>query len=204
MKVLLINGSPRKAGNTFLALSEVAKTLKAEGIESEIVQLGTQPVRSCIACNSCAAKGENRCVFDDDLCNLVASKMQECDALVIGSPVYYGQPNGGLLSLVQRLFYSAGSYCKGKPAAAVAVCRRGGATATLQTMTMPFMMMHMPVVTSQYWNIVYGRDAGEAALDKEGMQTMRSLARNMAALLQATEGQPKPDYEPRQAMNFIR
>ena len=111
MKVLLINGSPRKAGNTFLALSEVAKTLEAEGIESEIVQLGTQPVRSCIACNSCAAKGENRCVFDDDLCNLVASKMQECDALVIGSPVYYGQPNGGLLSLVQRLFYSAGSYC---------------------------------------------------------------------------------------------
>ena len=130
--------------------------------------------------------------------------MKQCDALIIGSPVYYGQPNGGLISLMQRLLYSAGCYFTGKPAAAVAVCRRGGATATLQTMLMPFMMMHMPVVTSQYWNIVYGRDAGEAALDAEGMQTMRSLAKNMAALLNATEGQPHPQYEPRQAMNFIR
>jgi len=204
MKVLLINGSPRKAGNTFLALSEAAKELQNNGIDTEIVQLGTHPVRSCIACNSCAAKGENKCVFDDDICNLVSSKMKESDALIIGSPVYYGQPNGGLLSLIQRLFYSAGCYFKGKPAAAVAVCRRGGATASLQTMNMPFMMMHMPVVTSQYWNIVYGRDAGEAALDAEGMQTMRSLAKNMSAMLHALNGQPQPEYEPRQAMNFIR
>ena len=204
MKVLLINGSPRKAGNTYIALSEIAKSLKQDGIEAEIISLGTHPVRSCIACNSCKSKGGNQCVFDDDICNEVSAKMKDCDGLIIGSPVYYGQPNGGLLSLMQRLFYSAGCYFTGKPAAAVAVCRRGGATAAMQTMTMPFMMMHMPVVTSQYWNIVYGRDAGEAALDAEGMQTMRSLAKNMASMLQATAGQPKPEYEARQAMNFIR
>lgn len=204
MKVLLINGSPRKAGNTFIALSEIAKSLEQEGIYSEIISLGTHSVRSCIACNTCKTKGGNKCVFDDDLCNEVTAKMKECDGLIIGSPVYYGQPNGGLLSLIQRAFYSAGSYFTGKPAAAVAVCRRGGATATLQTMTMPFMMMHMPVVTSQYWNIVYGRDAGEAALDQEGMQTMRSLAKNMAAMLKALPFQAKPEYEARQAMNFIR
>ena len=204
MKVLLINGSPRKAGNTFLALSEVAKELEKNGIEAEIMSLGTHPVRSCIACNTCKNKGVNKCVFDDDLCNEVTAKMKECDGLIVGSPVYYGQPNGGLLSLIQRALYSAGSYFTGKPAAAVAVCRRGGATASLQTMLMPFMMMHMPVVTSQYWNIVYGRDAGEAALDQEGMQTMRSLATNMATMLKALQFQPKPEYEARQGMNFIR
>ena len=204
MKVLLISGSPRKEGNTVLALSEAAKELEQNGIQAEIISLGTHPVRSCIACNTCKNKGENKCVFDDDLCNRVTEKMKECDGLIVGSPVYYGQPNGGLLALIQRALYSAGSYFTGKPAAAVAVCRRGGATASLQTMLMPFMMMHMPVVTSQYWNIVYGRDAGEAALDAEGMQTMRSLAKNMAAMLRAMENQPKPTYEPRQPMNFIR
>ena len=186
MKVLLINGSPHKAGNTYLALSEIARELDKLGIDSEILSLGTHPVRSCIACNSCKNQGNNRCVFDDDLCNTVSAKMQESDGLIVASPVYYGQPNGGLLALMQRVLYSAGAYLTGKPAAAVAVCRRGGATAALQTMIMPFMMMHMPVVTSQYWNIVYGRDPGEAARDCEGMQTMRSLAQNMAYLLRAT------------------
>jgi len=204
MKVLLINGSPRKAGNTYLALSEVAKELEKEGIAAEIMSLGTQPVRSCIACGTCKTKGGNQCVFDDDICNQVSEKMKESDGLIVGSPVYYGQPNGGVLSLVQRLLYSAGSHFSGKPAAGVAVCRRGGATAALQTLLMPFQILNMPLVTSQYWNIVYGRDAGEAALDAEGMQTMRSLAKNMAALLRATKGQPRPQYEARQAMNFIR
>ena len=204
MKVLLINGSPRKAGNTYLALSEVAKELEKNGIEADIVSIATHPVRSCIVCNTCKTKGENKCVFDDDLCNQVTAKMKECDGLIVGSPVYYGQPNGGLLALVQRALYSAGDYFTGKPAAAVAVCRRGGATATLQTMVMPFQIMHMPIVTSQYWNIVYGRDTGEAALDQEGMQTMRSLAKNMSIMLKALKDQPKPEYEARQAMNFIR
>ncbi len=207
MKVLLINGSAHKEGNTFLALKEIAGQLVKQGINSEIVQIGVQPVRGCIACYQCKQKTLERCVFDDDLCNRVNEKMAECDALVVGSPVYYGQPNGSVLSLMQRMFYSAGALYKGKPAAAVAVCRRGGATAAFQTMNMPFQMMNMPVVTSQYWNIVYGRDAGEAALDSEGMQTMRTLADNMAWLLKNIHGEnalPLPEREAPQPMNFIR
>ena len=204
MKVLLINGSPRKNGNTFIALSEIAKQLAKYEIESEILQVGTKTVRGCIACGTCKTKTDNRCVFDDDLCNRVNEKMEDADALVIGSPVYYGQPNGSVLSLVQRMFYSAGELYANKPAAAVAVCRRGGATAALQTMNMPFQIMNMPIVTSQYWNIVYGREAGEAALDQEGMQTMRTLADNMAFMLKNMAGKPLPEREQRQSMHFIR
>lgn len=204
MKVLLINGSPRKQGNTFLALNEVAKELNRLSIDSEIVSIGTKPVRGCIACAQCAARGEHRCVFDDDLCNEISGKMRECEALIVGSPVYYGQPNGTLMSLIQRMLYSAGDAFSGKPVAGIAVCRRGGATATIQALTLPFQILHMPIVTSQYWNIVYGRMEGEAALDAEGMQTMRSLAQNMAYILRATANEPKPTYETRQAMHFIR
>ena len=163
-----------------------------------------QPVRGCIACNKCG-EHPGACTFDDDVCNAISHKMAEADAFVAGTPVYWGQPNGALLAVIQRMFYSNGAAFAGKPAAAVAVCRRGGATAAFQAMNMPFQMMNMPVVTSQYWNIVYGRDAGEAALDGEGLQTMRTLANNMAALLKATGGQPLPGRdEPRQATNFIR
>jgi len=204
MKVLLINGSPRKQGNTFRALSEIADQLHKLDIDSEIIQLGTKPVRGCIACCKCAENGNGRCVFDDDLCNRVTETMRSCDALIVGTPVYYGQPNGSVLALMQRMFYSAGEAFKGKPAAGVAVCRRGGATAALQTLNMPFQILHMPIVTSQYWNIVYGRAEGEAALDAEGMQTMRSLALNMARILRATANQSVPTYEPRQPMHFIR
>ncbi|MBP5290332.1 MAG: flavodoxin family protein [Paludibacteraceae bacterium] len=204
MKVLLINGSPRKQGNTFRALSEIADQLHKLDIDSEIIQLGTKPVRGCVACCKCAENGNGRCVFDDDLCNRVTETMRSCDALIVGTPVYYGQPNGSVLALMQRMFYSAGEAFKGKPAAGVAVCRRGGATAALQTLNMPFQILHMPIVTSQYWNIVYGRAEGEAALDAEGMQTMRSLALNMARILRATANQPVPTYEPRQPMHFIR
>lgn len=207
MKVLLINGSARKQGNTFTALSEVAKQLEKNGIGAEIVQIGAKPVRGCVACGQCKAKGLGRCVFDDDICNQVASKMAEADALVIGSPVYYGQPNGSVLSLMQRLFYSAGDKVQNKPAAAVCVCRRGGATAAFQTLNMPFQMMNMPVVTSQYWNIVYGASEGQAVLDTEGIQTMRTLADNMAWMLKKIHEGGKPDYpgrEPWQMMNFVR
>ncbi len=204
MKVLLINGSARKNGNTYLALMEVARILEANSVQTELVQIGAKPVRGCIACGKCKSDAGCRCAFDDDLCNRVTAKMRECDALIVGSPVYYGQPNGSLLSLMQRMFYSAGSLFRGKPAAAVAVCRRGGATAALQTMLMPFQIMSMPVVTSQYWNIVYGRTEGEAALDKEGMQTMRTLAQNMAYILRQQTGQPKPQYEEPTPMHFIR
>ena len=208
LKVLLINGSARRKGNTFLALSEMAKTLEEQGIESEIVQIGAKAVRGCIACNQCKTKQLNHCVFDDDLCNQVVEKLQEADALVVGSPTYYGQPNGSVLSLMQRVFYSNPAGAQNKPAAAVAVCRRGGSTAVFQTLNMPFQMLNMPVVTSQYWNIVYGREEGQAALDTEGMQTMRTLARNMAFLLKkihAGEAQPDyPEHEEWQPMHFIR
>ena len=204
MKVLLINGSPRKNGNTFLALSEIAKQLSTHGIEAEILQIGNKYTRGCIVCGTCKAKANNRCVFDDDMCNQVNEKMATSDALIVGSPVYYGQPNGSVLALVQRMFYSAGSLYANKPAAAVAVCRRGGATASLQTLLMPFQIMNMPIVTSQYWNIVYGREEGQAALDAEGMQTMRTLADNMAFILTNTAGKELPGRETRQYTHFIR
>ena len=185
MKVLLINGSPRK----------------------KIVHIGVKPVRGCIACGQCAMKQLERCVFDDDICNRITEKLKQSDALIVGSPVYYGQPNGSVLSLIQRMFFSAGKYAKNKPAAAVCVCRRGGSTAAFQTMNMAFEMMNMPVVTSQYWNIAYGREPGQAALDVEGMQTMRTMADNMAWLLKKIHADGNPGYPEReewQPMNFIR
>lgn len=207
MKVLLLNGSPHLQGNTATALAEVAKQLEAEGIESEMVWIGNSPVRGCIACRQCATKGLGRCIFDDDVCNRISEKFAEADGLIVGSPVYYGQPNGALLSIIQRAFFSNSANIAGKPAAAIAVCRRGGATATFEALNMPFQMLNMPIVTSQYWNIVYGRSEGEAALDREGMQTMRTLARNMAWLLRCTGGQPSPGRpadEGWDMMNFIR
>ena len=205
MKVLIINGSPRRNGNTSVALTEIANTLKQEGIESEIVWIGNKPVRGCIACDKCK-DNPGRCVFDDDVCNVISSKYAESDALIVGSPVYYGQPNGALLSIIQRSFHSNGGSIAGKPAAAVAVCRRGGSSAAFETLNLPFQMMNMPVVTSQYWNIVFGREAGQAALDLEGLQTMRALAYNMAWLLKATGGQKAPGRgeEPWIPTHFIR
>ena len=205
MKVLIINGSPRRNGNTSVALTEITNTLKQEGIESEIVWIGNKPVRGCIACDKCKVN-PGRCVFDDDICNEISSKYAEADALIVGSPVYYGQPNGALLSIIQRSFHSNGGSIAGKPAAAVAVCRRGGSSAAFETLNLPFQMMNMPVVTSQYWNIVFGREAGQAALDLEGLQTMRALAYNMAWLLKATGGQKAPGRgeEPWIPTHFIR
>ena len=207
MKVLLINGSAHQKGNTFLALSEAATTLEKNGIETEIVQIGTNAVRGCIACGQCQMKQLGHCVFNDDICNRIIEKLDNADALIVGSPVYYGQPNGSVLSLIQRIFFSAGGKVQNKPAAAVCVCRRGGATAAFETMNLPFQMMNMPVVTSQYWNIVYGCEPGQAALDTEGMQTMRTMANNMAWLLKKIHANGQPDYperEPWNPMNFIR
>lgn len=207
MKVLLINGSPHKKGNTFLALNEAAKTLEQQGIEAEIVHIGVKPVRGCIACAQCKKKQLGRCVFDDDICNRISEKLNDTDGIIVGSPVYYGQPNGSVMSLIQRMFFSATEKVVNKPAAAVCVCRRGGATAAYQTLNMPFEMLNMPVVTSQYWNIVYGREEGQAVLDTEGMQTMRTMASNMAWLLKKIHANGKPGYPQRevwQPMHFIR
>ena len=206
-KVLLINGSPRHDGNTFCCLEEIEKQLHKHGLLTELVQIGPKPVRMCINCGACKRNDGAGCVFRDDLCAVITEKMKECDALIVGTPVYYGQPNGGILALMQRLFYSAGHLVQDKPAAALAVCRRGGATATLQTMNMMFEMMNMPVVTSQYWNIAYGAGKGEVKLDTEGMQTMRTLATNMAWLLAKIHagGTTAPKRDERHVfMNFIR
>ena len=204
MKVLMINGSPRKAGNTARALKEIADTLKAEGVESEIVWLGNRPVRGCTACYQCVQRDLGRCVFDDDIANRIVEKLPEADGFVLGSPTYYGQPAGALLAVWQRVCFSASKHVKGKPAASVAICRRGGSTAAFQTMNMIFEMLNCPLVTSQYWNVAFGRDPGEAEKDTEGMQTMRTLARNMSWLLKSIKDNPRPAQEPWQPMHFIR
>ncbi len=204
-KVLLINGSPREHGNTYTALNEAALALNAEGIETEIMWIGTKPVRGCIACGSCITRGLGHCVFNDDLCNEVIDKMNAADGLIVGSPVYYGTPTGNVLNLIHRMLF-AGAQVAGKPAAAVAICRRGGATSAFQTLQMPFQMVNMPLATSQYWNIAYGREQGEASQDAEGMQTMRTMARNMAWMIKQFKaaGTPVPEMEPWQPTHFIR
>ena len=163
MKVLLINGSPHREGNTFIALSEVARTLESEGVQAEIVHIGTKAVQGCIACGKCAELGH--CVFSDALYTTVREKLADADGIVVGSPVYYAGPNGSLCALLDRVFYSCGKYLAYKPGAAVAVCRRGGASATFDRLNKYFTIMNMPVVPSQYWNSVHGRLPGEARED---------------------------------------
>ena len=205
MRVLLINGSPRNEGNTFLALSEVAKTLNEEGVETVIVGIGKKAVQGCIACGMCGRTG--RCTFNDELYGKIFSIIKDgIDGLIVGSPVYYGGPNGSVCALMDRICYSMNSYLKFKPAASVAVCRRGGASATFDRLNKYFTILNMPVVSSQYWNMVYGQTPGQAALDEEGMQTMRTLGRNMAWMIKklnvSEEGHP--ELEQPVWTNFIR
>ena len=207
MKVLMVNGSPHQNGNTARALKEVADTLAKEGVDSEVVWIGVQPVRGCIACGQCQKKSLGRCAFDDDIANRIVEKLPAADGIVVGAPVYCGQPNGAFLAVWQRVCFAGGAHVKTKPAASVAVCRRGGSTAAYQCMNMPFEMLNCPVVTSQYWNVVFGRDEGECEKDTEGMQTMRTLGRNMAWLLKNLkrgDAIPRPADEPWQPMHFIR
>lgn len=203
MKVLLINGSPRSKGNTSIALTEAAKALQANGIETEMISIGTKAVQGCIACNRCAELG--RCVFKDELYNKVREKLETADGIIIGSPVYYAGPNGSLCALLDRLFYSASSLLQYKPAASVAVCRRGGASATFDRLNKYFTISNMPVVSSQYWNSVHGRLPGEASQDAEGLQTMRTLGNNMAWMLKSLKngGQQVPEKEKGIMTSFI-
>lgn len=204
MKVLLINGSPHREGNTFIALREVARTLEAEGIETEIIPLGTRPVPGCIACWACSQTG--CCAFEDDLYMLVREKLAQADGLIVGSPVYFAGPNGSLCALLDRLFVSCTDRLAYKPAAAVVVCRRGGASAAFDRLNKYFTISNMPVVSSQYWNSVHGRQPGEASQDLEGLQIMRVLGRNMARVLKAglTASEKRPEPEPRIVTNYIR
>lgn len=204
MKVLLINGSPKKEGNTFIALSEVASALRSDGVETEIICIGTKAVQGCIGCGKCA--DTSRCVFNDDLYNQVRNKIEEADGIIVGSPTYYAGPNGSLCALLDRLFYSASCHLQFKPAAAVAVCRRGGASAVFDRLNKYFTISNMPVVSSQYWNSVHGRLPGDAKQDLEGLQTMRVLGRNMAWMLKNIKDghHPLPEKEEHIATNFIR
>lgn len=205
MKVLLINGSPRVGGNTSIALGEMEKIFRQEGIQVETVQVGNKAIRGCVACLSCMEKG--KCVFDD-LVNETAPKFAEADGLVIASPVYYASANGTLISFIDRLFYSTPFDKTMKVGAAVAVARRGGVSATYDELNKYFAISGMPIATGQYWNAVYGREKGEAAQDEEGMQTMRTLARNMVFLMKSIalgkEQYGVPQREPFQRTNFIR
>ena len=202
MKVVLINGSPHRKGNTFIALSEVAGALEKEGVQTEIIRLGIKAVQGCIACNKCAELGH--CVFQDTLYNQVREALQEADGIVVGSPVYYAGPNGALCALLDRVFYSCSELLAYKAGASVAVCRRGGASATFDRLNKYFTILNMPVVSSQYWNSVHGMRPGEATEDAEGLQTMRMLGRNMAWLLKGVKREERPEPELRVMTNFIR
>ena len=197
MKVLLLNGSTRKNGCTYLALSEVAKVLNTEGVETEIVQMGGGPVRDCIGCNGCAGKGQ--CVFGDDMVNEMIAKAKEADGFVFGSPVYYAHPSGQILSLLDRVFYAGVEAFLHKPAAVVVTARRAGTTASLDVLNKYLLNAEMPVVSSTYWNMVFGPAPELVEQDKEGLQTMRNLGRNMAWLLGCIEAGRQQGLTPPQA-----
>ena len=205
MKVLLINGSPNAKGCTYTALCEVEKELHKEGIETEIIHVGNKGIRGCIACKSCYKTG--KCVFND-LVNEVKVKFEEADGLVIGSPVYYSSPNGTLLSFLDRLFYISSFDKRAKVGASVVSCRRGGNTATFDVLNKYFTISQMPVVSSRYWNMVYGNNAEQVQQDEEGLWTMRVLGKNMAFLMKCIalgkEQFGLPEKEEPKFTNFIR
>ncbi|MDI9505477.1 MAG: flavodoxin family protein [Clostridiales bacterium] len=205
MKVLMINGSPRKNGNTFTALSAMREIFAAEKIDTHLVQIGSGAIRGCIACDACRQTG--RCAFDD-LVNRVAPLLQESDGLVVGSPVYYASANASLIALLDRLFHSTAFDKTMKVGASVAIGRRGGLSSTFDELNKFFTVSGMPVASSQYWNSVHGGAPEEALQDAEGMQTIRVLARNMAFLLKSIalgkETYGLPPKESRVYTNFVR
>ena len=201
----MINGSPRPNGNTAIALAEMKKIFDAEGAQITIIQVGNKDIRGCIGCGTCYEKG--KCVFDDDV-NKAASLFEKADGLVVASPVYYASANGTLVSFLDRLFFSTHFDKTMKVGASIAVARRGGCTATFDELNKYFTICGMPLASSQYWNILHGREKGEAAQDAEGLQTMRVLARNMVFLIKSIAlGKEKyglPETEPWTPTNFIR
>ena len=205
MKVLMLNGSPRPRGNTYIALMEMDKIFKEQGIETEIVNVGAKDIRGCTACLSCKKSG--KCVFDD-LVNETAPKFRECDGLVVASPVYYASANATLVAFLDRLFYSTSFDKTMKVGASVVAARRGGLSSTFDELNKYFTICGMPVASGQYWNSIHGREPGEAQQDSEGLQSMRTLARNMSFLMKSIAlGKEKyglPDKEKPCFTNFIR
>lgn len=208
MRVLLINGSPNPRGCTFTALTQVANTLEQAGIDWEMVQLGSAPMRDCIGCTACT-KLDNRCVFDDDTVNEIITKGAQADGIVLGSPVYFAHPSGQILSALDRVFFAGRKAFAHKPGMAVVSARRGGTTASFDVLNKYFTIAQMPVVSSTYWNMVHGNRPEEVLQDAEGLQTLRNGARNMAWLLQCiaagkAQGIPLPQAETAHKTNFIR
>lgn len=205
MKVLLINGSPHANGNTAIALGEMDKVFKENGIETEIIHIGKDAIRGCVACGGCAKIG--KCVFDDAV-NETAPKFEKADGIVVGSPVYYAGPNATLTAFLDRLFYSAKFDKTMKVGASVTVARRGGTTAAFDRLNKYFTISGMPVASSQYWNNIHGREQGQATQDEEGLQIMRTLARNMSFLIKSIALGKKeyglPEKEPWKPTHFIR
>ncbi|MBR1693448.1 MAG: flavodoxin family protein [Lachnospiraceae bacterium] len=205
MKVLIINGSPRVGGNTTIAVNEMVKIFEQEGVEAEVVQVGNKDIRGCIACGTCFQKGQ--CVFDDAV-NELAVKFEAADGLVVASPVYYASANATLIACLDRLFYSTHFDKTMKVGASVVVARRGGCSATFDELNKYFTICGMPVASSQYWNSIHGREKGQAQQDLEGLQTMRTLARNMTFLMKSIAlGKEKfgiPEAEEWQPTHFIR
>ena len=206
MKVLLLNGSPHKEGNTAFALRQMVEIFENSGIETEIIEIGSAAIRGCVGCGSCYKT--HQCVFDD-LVNEVAAKLDAADGMVVGSPVYYASPNGTLLSFLDRLFYSTGHIDKRMKVGASVVCaRRGGCTAAMDVLNKYFTISSMPVASSTYWNQIHGAKPGEAGMDAEGIRTMRNLAKNMVFMMnafaaeKAANGLPEP--EKKAFTNFIR
>ena len=206
MKVIAINGSPRAKGNTACALETAAEALRNEGIEVELLHVGHRLIHGCIACGKCSTLG--RCTFDDDVVNEYAEKMAQADGILLGSPVYYAGIAGTMKSFLDRVFYTRSNQFRHKVGAAVAVARRSGGTATLQGLNWYLSICEMLMPTGNYWGVVHGLTPGEAALDTEGMQTMRTLGKNMAWLLKLSHAGkvniPAPEEEPKYFMNFIR
>lgn len=208
MKVLLINGSSNVLGCTYTALAEVEKMLNKEGITTEIISLGNKPIRDCMGCKTCRNNG-GKCVFEDDIINGIVEKAKNADGFVFGSPVYYSHPSGRLLSAMDRMFYSNSAAFKYKPAAAVVSARRAGTTASLDVITKHFSINCMPVVSSNYWNMVHGNTPEEVREDIEGLQIMRVLGQNMAWMLKCIENGKKsginiPKIEDKIYTNFVR
>ena len=206
MKVILVNGSPHKNGCTYTALSEIAETLQKEGVESEIFWVGNKPISGCIACKACLKTG--KCVINDTV-NEFIEKAKDADGFIFGSPVHYAGASGAITSFLDRAFYHKADVYQGKPAAAIASCRRGGASATFDQLNNYFTICSMPVVSSQYWNMVHGNTPDEVKQDLEGLQTMRTLGRNMAWMLKCIEagknaGITFPEHEEKVETNFIR
>ena len=203
MKVLLLNGSPNMNGNTARSLEEMIKIFHEEGVETELIHIGNKEIRGCCACQSCYKTAQ--CVFDD-MVNEVAKKFEECDGMVVGSPVYYASANGTLTAFLDRLFYSTRFDKRMKVGASIAVARRGGCSATFDQLNKYFTISGMPLASSQYWNSVHGAKPGQVEEDLEGLQTMRTLARNMAWMLKAlnAEGIERPEKEPPISTSFVR